>query len=90
MGGSSIPNAGIRGRVGISGSGLGCGGSSSSSDENGPGPFFPLAIVLLDKGSLKLSLKSLNLQSLPCKSPGVGTKSGGHIMDGQTKMGSFG
>ena len=26
------------------------------------------------------------LQSLPCESPGVGTKSGGHIVDGQTKI----
>ena len=24
-----------------------------------------------------------------CESPGVGTKSGGHIVDGQTKMGRF-
>ena len=30
------------------------------------------------------------LQSLPCELPRVGTKSGGHIVDGQMKMGSFG
>ena len=90
MVGSSIPNAGVRGRVGIIGSRGGCGSSSPSYDENGRGPFFPFAIFNLDGGSVKLSLKSWKLQSLPCESPGVGTKSGGHIVDGQTKMGSFG
>ena len=86
MGGSSIPNAEIRGKVGIFGSGGGGMDSSSSSSVNGPGPFFPLTIALRDRRSLKLSLKSLNVQSLPYESPGVSTRSEGHIVDGQTKI----
>ena len=90
MGGSSIPNAGVRRRVDINYSFGGGGGSSSSYDVNGPGPFFPFAIKNLGGGSLILSLKSWSLQSLPCELPWDGTKSGGHIANGQTKVERFG